>query len=125
MTVRLGRERAVEFHNQHDEDGWNVTLAETGENALTGARLHRVARYLRREPFCLTYGDGLGNVDIEALLQFHRSHGKLATVTGVRPPGRFGHLGLEGRKVAAFNEKPEFTDGFINGGFFVFEAGRP
>jgi glucose-1-phosphate cytidylyltransferase len=123
MTVHLGRERAVQFHNEHDEDGWNVTLAETGENAMTGARLRRVARYLRREPFCLAYGDGLGDVDIDALLRFHRSHGKLATVTGVRPPGRFGHLGLEGKKVTTFNEKPEFTDGFINGGFFVFEPG--
>jgi glucose-1-phosphate cytidylyltransferase len=121
FTVHLGRERAVDFHNGHGEEGWQVTLAETGESALTGARLRRVKRYLGREPFCLTYGDGLGDVDIPGLLAFHKSHGKLATVTGVRPPGRFGELQLEGNQVAHFAEKPQVTEGFINGGFFVFE----
>jgi glucose-1-phosphate cytidylyltransferase len=120
VTVRLGS-REVEFHNGHDEDGWSITLAETGESAMTGARLHRVRRYLDRGPFCLTYGDGLGDVNITELIRFHRSHGKMGTVTGVRPPGRFGELDLDGRKVSAFAEKPQVTGGFINGGFFVFE----
>ena len=120
VTVRLGS-REVEFHNGHDEDGWSITLAETGESAMTGARLHRVRRYLDRGPFCLTYGDGLGDVNITELIRFHRSHGKMGTVTGVRPPGRFGELDLDGRKVSAFAEKPQVAGGFINGGFFVFE----
>lgn len=121
FTVRLGESSGVEFHNRHPEEGWTVTLAETGETAMTGARVRRVRRYLGREPFCLTYGDGLGDVDIPALLQFHRSHGKLATVTGVRPPGRFGELMVQGSQVEVFAEKPQVTEGFINGGFFVFE----
>jgi glucose-1-phosphate cytidylyltransferase len=120
-TVRLGRNPGVEFHNGHGEEGWTVTLAETGEAAQTGARVHRSARYLNREPFCLTYGDGLGNVNIAELIKFHRSHGKIGTVTGVRPPGRFGELEISDRQVTSFAEKPQVTTGFINGGFFVFE----
>lgn len=121
FTVRLGQGSGVEFHNRHPEEGWSVTLAETGASAMTGARVRRVRRYLHQETFCLTYGDGLGDIDIPALLAFHRSHGKLATVTGVRPPGRFGELELSGSQVSAFAEKPQVTEGFINGGFFVFE----
>lgn len=121
FTVHLGCQRAVTFRNEHPEEGWAVTLAETGETAHTGARLQRASRYLADEPFCLTYGDGLGDVDITELLRFHRSHGKLATVTGVRPPGRFGELELDGRRVASFAEKPQASGGRINGGFFVFE----
>ncbi len=99
---------------------WKVTLVDTGENAMTGARLMRARKYLEKEKeFCLTYGDGLGNVDIEALLKFHRTKGKVATVTGVRPPGRFGELRVEGSSVKAFNEKPQVSGGYINGGFFV------
>jgi glucose-1-phosphate cytidylyltransferase len=121
FTVRLGVEPSVEFHNGHAEDGWAVTLAETGEATMTGARLRRVARYLPDGPFCLTYGDGVADVDIPRLIEFHRSHGRIATVTGVRPLGRFGELELDGRQVAAFAEKPHVTAGMINGGFFVFE----
>lgn len=121
LTVRLGRLRAIEYHNGHGEDGWTVTLAETGETALTGARVRRIRRYLDRGPFCLTYGDGLGDINITELIKFHRSHGKIATVTGVRPPGRFGELEIEGNKVSAFAEKPQVSTGFINGGFFIFE----
>ena len=120
-TVRLGQRPVVEFHNGHAEEGWTVTLAETGEKAQTGARVSRVRRYLNGERFCLTYGDGLGNIKITDLIRFHCSHGKLGTVTGVRPPGRFGELELAGHRVAAFAEKPQVTEGFINGGFFVFE----
>lgn len=120
-TVRLGNRPHIEFRNGHAEEGWTVTLADTGEHAQTGARVHRVLPYLGNETFCLTYGDGLGDVRIKDLLAFHRSHGKLGTVTGVRPPGRFGELQIEGKRVVSFAEKPQVTSGFINGGFFVFE----
>ena len=121
FTVTLGGRRSIEYYTGHDEDGWIVTLAETGEHAMTGVRLFRVARYLPNETFCMTYGDGLGNVDITGLLEFHRSHGRIGTVTGVRPPGRFGELLPEEDQVVSFSEKPQVTEGMINGGFFVFE----
>lgn len=121
FTVRLGVERAVELHTAHSEEGWVVTLADTGETAHTGARLRRVRSYLDQDSFCLTYGDGVGDVDIAALIAFHRAHGKLGTVTAVRPPGRFGELRVDDDRVVAFAEKPQTTEGFINGGFFVFE----
>lgn len=121
FTVRLGSLPAVKFHNGHAEEGWTVTLAETGETAMTGARLRRARDYLDRGPFCLTYGDGLGDVNIAELIKFHRSHGKLGTVTGVRPPGRFGELRVEERQVTGFAEKPQASGGLINGGFFIFE----
>ena len=103
------------------EPDWTVSLVETGETAQTGARVFRVREQLGDEPFCLTYGDGLGSIDIPGLLEFHKKHGRLATVTGVRPPGRFGELELEGDQVVAFAEKPQVTESFINGGFFVIE----
>lgn len=120
FTVHLGREQGVEFHSAHPEEGWRVTLAETGPTALTGARVRRARKYLDG-PFCLTYGDGLGDIDLDGLLRFHRAHGKIGTVTGVRPPQRFGELLLEGDRVSEFSEKPQVTAGMINGGFFVFE----
>ncbi len=120
-TVSLGEHSAVEIHPNEKIENWTVTLAETGENTQTGGRIHRVKKYLNDEPFCLTYGDGLGNVDIGELLKFHRSHGKIGTVTGVRPPGRFGELEIADQQVKVFAEKPQVTQGLINGGFFVFE----
>ena len=109
----------VHFHRQSAED-WRVTLVDTGENTMTGGRLKRVAPYLEdEEDFCFTYGDGLSDVDISATIAFHRSHSRLATVTAVRPPARFGALKLEGDEVQGFIEKPEGEGGFINGGFFV------
>ena len=90
---------------------------------MTGGRLLRLREMLNGEPFMLTYGDGLGSVDISALLAFHRAHGKLATVTAVHPPARFGDLGLDGDRVRQFTEKPQTGEGWINGGFFVFEPG--
>jgi glucose-1-phosphate cytidylyltransferase len=121
FTVHLGSVQPVEFLSGHEEVGWSVTLAETGEHAMTGARLQRVAHYLDETTFCFTYGDGIGDIDIRKLLAFHRSHGKLGTVTGVRPPSRFGELALDGCQVSSFTEKPQVTQGYINGGFFVFE----
>ncbi len=112
-------QNSMEFHRQSAEN-WRVTLVDTGENSMTGGRLKRVAAYLKdEEAFCFTYGDGVSNVDIASSIAFHKSHGKLATVTAVRPPARYGALQLEGNEVQGFIEKPEGEGGFINGGFFV------
>jgi glucose-1-phosphate cytidylyltransferase len=110
------------FHQPASEP-WRITLVDTGEKAMTGARLWRARRYLESEGvFGLTYGDGVGNIDIGALKKFHQSHGKTATLTGVHPPSRFGELVVKGSTVAKFNEKPKKSTGHINGGFFVFNA---
>lgn len=107
--------------NSHSED-WRITLIDTGPETMTGGRLKRVANYLDNETFCLTYGDGLSNVDITAELAFHRKHGKLATVTAVQPPGRFGILNIDSEHhVTSFEEKPHDETGWINGGFFILE----
>jgi glucose-1-phosphate cytidylyltransferase len=102
---------------------WRIALIDTGLNTLTGGRLCRLRDQLKTETFMVTYGDGLGDIDINALLRFHRRHGKLATVTAVSPVARFGSLRLEGHAVASFAEKPRSGDSWINGGFFVFEPG--
>jgi glucose-1-phosphate cytidylyltransferase len=118
MTFDLAENR-LQFHKKNAEN-WRVTLIDTGENSMTGGRLKRVAAYLKDEDaFCFTYGDGVANVDISDTIAFHRRHGKLATVTAVRPPARFGALKLEDDTVRGFQEKPEGEGGFINGGFFV------
>ncbi len=109
----------MEVHHKKAEP-WRVTLVDTGDETLTGGRLKRVASYLREEEsFCFTYGDGVANVDITAQLAFHRSHAKLATVTAVQPPGRYGALLREGKAVRGFREKPPGDGAWINGGFFV------
>lgn len=100
---------------------WNVSVVDTGKHSMTGGRVRRLESIIGRETFMVTYGDGVGNVDLTALLKFHRSHGKLATVTAVRPPARFGCLELDGDCVTSFAEKPQISAGWINGGFFVFE----
>ncbi len=121
FTINLKNNPEIEIHQNEAIENWTITLAETGETAQTGARIYRVKKYLDNQPFCLTYGDGLGNVDIDKLISFHRSHGKIGTVTGVRPPGRFGELEIVDKQVQVFAEKPQITQGLINGGFFVFE----
>ena len=109
----------MQVHHRNAEP-WKVTLVDTGETTMTGGRLKRVREYLNTEDsFCFTYGDGLSDVDISALISFHKSHGKWATVTGVRPPGRYGALQLQGKEVTGFTEKPRGDGGLINGGFFV------
>ena len=113
-------QNSMEIHRT-ESDPWRVTLVDTGEASQTGGRLKRVRRYLGDEPFCLTYGDGVADVDIASLLAFHKAHGGLATVTAVAPLGRFGVLKLEGDKVAEFHEKPKIDDDWINGGFFVLD----
>lgn len=115
-------ENRMHIHNQKAEP-WRVTLVDTGESTATGGRLKRVSEYVGDETFCLTYGDGVSNVDIPRLIDFHRQHGKLATVTAVQPPGRFGALDLHGDQVQGFQEKPLGDGGWINGGFFVLEPG--
>lgn len=121
LTLTLGKNHSVEYHNDHAEFQWRVTLANTGLNAMTGARVKRVEKYLRSDTnFMLTYGDAVGDVDMRELIAFHLSHGKLLTVTGVRPPGRFGELACDCRGcVTEFNEKPQVAEGLISGGFFV------
>jgi glucose-1-phosphate cytidylyltransferase len=121
VTLRLGHEPDFKFHNHHGEEDWTVTLADTGEDTMTAGRIRRIKSFIGDDPeFFLTYGDGVGNIDIAASLAFHRKHGKKLTVTAVRPPGRFGELGIaKDGHVFEFNEKPQTTEGRINGGFFV------
>jgi glucose-1-phosphate cytidylyltransferase len=107
----------IEVHHKKAEP-WKITLVDTGEETQTGGRLKRVADYVDGD-FCMTYGDGVGSVDLTGLLKFHASHGKLATMTAVQPPGRFGALQLNGNKIESFVEKPQGDGGWINGGFFV------
>ena len=121
LTVDLGPAgRPPQYLTHNGEEDWRVTLVETGQKAMTGTRVARAAKYVDADTFCLTYGDGIGDVAVTALLEFHRQHGKLATVTGVRPPGRFGELRVEGGRAVEFNEKLQTAEGVINGGFFVF-----
>jgi glucose-1-phosphate cytidylyltransferase len=118
VTFDIGNHNAMQIHHQSVEP-WKVTLIDTGENTLTGGRLKRVSGYLGDEDFCLTYGDGVSDVDITRLLAFHKAHGKLATVTAVQPPGRFGVLDIDDTSVKNFLEKPHGDGMYINGGFFV------
>jgi glucose-1-phosphate cytidylyltransferase len=125
LTVHLGQDRAPEHGGRPVAEKWNVALAETGEATQTGGRVTAVRPYLEgNEPFCLTYGDGVADVDIGELVRFHKQHGKIATVTAVRPPSRFGEMRMTADVVSEFNEKPQVAEGFINGGFFVFDAAR-
>lgn len=124
FTVNLRDPDAIDYHDTDVED-WCVTLAETGRDSMTGARLWNVRKYLENEEhFCLTYGDGVADIDIKALIDFHKRKGKVATIAGVHPAGRFGELSLDGDLVQQFNEKPNITEGHINGGFMVFDAQR-
>ena len=118
VTFDMAQNR-MEVHRQQAEP-WRVTLVDTGESTMTGGRLKRVAQYLAGEKaFCFTYGDGVSDVDITALVAFHEREGRLATVTATRPPGRFGALDIEGERVRRFKEKPDGDGVMINGGFFV------
>jgi glucose-1-phosphate cytidylyltransferase len=119
LTVR-GRDGSVEYHDA-ERDDWTISLVDTGQPTATGGRIKRLQPHLGDETFMLTWGDGVSDVDLRALLAFHRSHGRLATMTAVRPPARFGHLELEGDQIAEFSEKPQAGEGWINGAFFVLE----
>jgi glucose-1-phosphate cytidylyltransferase len=120
VTIELGQPEKICIHHSHDEVGWKITLADTGEKTLKGGRLKKVQKYISDETFMMTYGDGIADVDIRALLAFHRSHGRMATVTGINPASRFGELKIEGDGVVSFSEKPQNGEGLVNGGFFVF-----
>src|SRR2546430_898329 len=120
VTITLGS-RNLEVHNEHPEDGWRVTLAETGEKTNTGGRLKRVAPYLNGERFMVTYGDGVADIDIKGLVGFHEKYGRLGTVTAVHPASRFGELSIENGMVTVVQEKPQVHEGWINGGLFVFQ----
>ena len=117
ITISMG-DNAVKVHNNNSEP-WTVSLIDTGEKTQTGGRLRRVRSFIGEETFCMTYGDGLSNVDITALLDFHHAHARLATVTAVAPQARFGALTVENDKVTSFEEKPRHLGDLINGGFFV------
>lgn len=119
LTVKTASGDVLRHGNDHPD--WTVDLVDTGMATLTGGRIKRLGPYLGNETFMLTWGDGVADVDLKALLAFHRSHGKLATVTAVRPPARFGHLQFKGDQVAEFSEKPQTAEGWINGAFFVLE----
>ena len=121
VTLKLGRQPQLKIHNRHEEEDWTVTLADTGQETMTAGRIARIERYLGDDDsFLFTYGDGVGNVDITKSIEFHRSHGKMLTLTSVHPPGRFGELGMEADgSVTQFNEKPQAEGGWINGGYFV------
>lgn len=120
FTVTLGDKGSIQLHeDEGGHENWNVTLADTGEDTMTGARVLRAARYLDGDDdtFMITYGDGLSDVNVRATLEFHKSHGGCATITGVRPPSRFGELETDGTRIVAFSEKPQIGQGLINGGF--------
>ncbi|MFC0666881.1 glucose-1-phosphate cytidylyltransferase [Azotobacter chroococcum] len=119
VTFDMSR-NSMEVHQRYVEP-WRVTLVNTGEETLTGGRLRRVREHLGDEPFCFTYGDGLSDVDIGELIRFHREHGRLATVTAIQPPGRYGALDMDGDAVASFKEKPAGDGAWINGGYFVLD----
>ena len=110
----------ISYENPSKID-WNVTMTQTGLNSMTGGRVKRLQSQIGNEPFLLTYGDGLSNININDLVSFHRSHGKMVTVSAVHPNARFGELSIEGNKVTTFKEKPQTTSGWVNGGYFVIE----
>mgnify|MGYP001173270713 CR=1 FL=1 len=110
----------MKVHNNSSEP-WKVTLLDTGLNAMTGARIKKAKEHIGNETFMLTYGDGVSNIDIEALVKFHKSHGKMVTITAVHPGARFGELEIQGEQVSSFQEKPQTGQGWINGGYFVIE----
>lgn len=122
LEINLRTGEAAVLDTQAED--WTITLIDTGQDTMTGGRVKRVREYIGKETFCLTYGDGLSDIDITTEIAFHRSHGKLATVAAVQPPGRFGVLNItDDSRVASFEEKPQDEIGWINGGFFVLEPG--
>ncbi len=121
VTLKLGSRESHAYHSSHDERGWTVTLVETGQETMTGARLRRVKKYLGNKAFMATYGDAVTDEDLGKLLKFHQKHGKVATVTGIKPQSRFGELQAEGDIVTDFIEKPRLDAVWVNGGYFVLE----
>jgi len=120
FTIELGTNKHIEIYSNHKEKGWRVTLADTGETALKGSRIKKIEKYVDGDLFMLTYGDGVANINLHDLLSFHKTYGRIGSVTGVRPPSRFGELIVRNNQVVSFAEKPQVSEGLINGGFFVF-----
>ena len=120
LTIHVGGNRPV-VHHGLNQTPWTVDLIETGYETLTAGRVKQLRPYLGESTFMLTWGDGVSDIDLNKLIAFHRSHGKLATITAVRPPARYGHMSFDGDRVAAFEEKPQTAEGWINGAFFVLE----
>ena len=121
FTVRLSDDHEPVFLNSAGDEDWEVTCAETGLTTATGARLWRVRDYIDADTFLFTYGDGIGRVDIDRLVEFHRREGRIGTVTGVHPTSRYGEMRVDGTQAVEFNEKPTIAEGFVSGGFFVFQ----
>jgi glucose-1-phosphate cytidylyltransferase len=121
VTLKLGRNPQITYHTSHAEEDWTVTLLETGQETQTGGRLLRALPYVGNETFLFTYGDGVTDSDINASIQFHKSHGAVATVTAVKPRGRFGELAMDGQTITAFREKPDEENAYISGGFMVLD----
>lgn len=120
FTISLGEKRKIEYHNSHSEQKFKITLADTGALTMTGGRVNRIKKYIKGDTFMVTYGDGLCDVNIQELLAFHKNHGKIATITSIRPQSRFGILNIgEGNQVNSFSEKPK-SQGWINAGYFIF-----
>lgn len=123
ITVELSGNGSLVLHNEDIQEDWSVTLVNTGTSTMTGGRIHKIKKYVRGETFLCTYGDGLADINLQKLTNFHQGHGKLATVTAVKPTNRFGALELGSHNlVSAFSEKPQ-SDKWVNGGFFIFEPG--
>ena len=121
FTINLNGRNQIEFHSKHSEKDWIVTIANTGNDTMTGARVKRIEKYIDTDEFMLTYGDGLADIDIAKLLEFHRSHKGIGTITGVSPLSRFGKIISEDDKVREFSEKPQSQGDYISGGFFIFK----
>ncbi len=119
LTVHVSSGRVDRHDHKHPD--WTVSLIDTGQDTMTGGRIKRLQPWVGNSTFMLTWGDGVSNVDLAALLTFHKKHGKIATLTAVRPPARFGHLEFQGDRIAEFSEKPQTAEGWINGAFFVLE----
>ncbi|MBI5680695.1 MAG: glucose-1-phosphate cytidylyltransferase [Methanobacterium sp.] len=122
FTIQLGNFESIQVHSNHEEADWTVTLADTGEETQTGGRVKKIEKYIDEDTFMLTYGDGVADINIKELLKFHKSHGKIGTMTAVHPPSRFGELTIEGDQVTEFTEKPQTKEGLISGGFFVLNT---
>lgn len=119
VTITLGKEPVVEYHETAATEDWRVTLADTGIKTATGGRIKRAMKYVKGDELFMTYGDGVSNIDVAKLQAQHRRSGKLATICGVHPAGRFGEIAVDGNAVVSFSEKPQVTEGYINGGFMV------
>jgi len=120
FKLKLDPNSIPDFYNQIAESDWEITFVDTGAETLKGARLKKIEKYIKSDNFFVTYGDGVSNINIKKLYEFHLSKGKTATITAVHPPSRFGELDLDGTRVTKFEEKPQMATGYINGGFFVF-----